>query len=199
MESKIKEKKDKAGEFLYRNRKKILYATVATVAAVGVYMYSTNDCDEEYDIDGNDDDNDLDFNSLEESNIGSDSQTRTPRTYPKRDIGGIDVTGSRFTEYQKNFLENFSNQYDKLKGKTYPTVDTIVGPSSDGKYTCNTSRTYSFAEDKMAINVDIIREYDDGQKDKLSYTIENGRDLINFKNEHENFKLFDDLQDTVDI
>ena len=195
LKAKVKEKKDKAVEIWHRHWKKILFGTGVVVGLVVAYNLSSNDNDEK---NGDEDDGNFDSNSYGELDEGSDSQTCIPRNYPKREIGGIDVTGSRLTEKEKQFLEELSAKYDRFKGKEQTVVRDDVGISSDGKYTSQTKTKFSFAEDKPSINVHMSYE-DDCQAYESTYTIDKGRDIINFVRDNKNLKMFDDVQDTMDI
>lgn len=191
--------------FARRNKKKIIIvAGIVGTALAGVAAYvwikSSNDNDEDNDTDCDGYDDDYDSNSDIEPDAGLDKQPSTPRVYPKRDINGIDVTGSRLMDYEKNFLDNFSTQYDRFKGKEQTIERNDYGISSDGKYTRHNEIKYSFPEDKMGINVNrCYRDDDDGQTGESNETIDNGRDLINFFKENKNLKMFADVQDIVDM
>lgn len=51
----------------------------------------------------------------------------------------------------------------------------------------------------MGINVNTSYKDDDGQTGENNYTIDKGRDLINFVKENKNLKMLDDVQDIVNI
>lgn len=101
-------------------------------------------------------------------------------------------------EYEKQFLQDFSTQYDRFKGKEQTLVRNDEGNSSDGKYSSQTKITYSFTEDKIGINVNISFQNDDGESDVTNKTLVKGRDIINFE-ENKNLKMFDGVQDIVDM
>lgn len=188
--------------FARRNKKKIIIvAGIVGTALAGVAAYvwikSSKDNDEVNDYDGYDDS--YDSNEYDEPDESHDKQPSTPRIYPNRDINGIDVTGSRLMDYEKKFLADFSTQYDRFKEKEQTLVRNDDGFSSDGKYTRETTTKYSFLEDDKGINVKISYKDDDGQTGESNYTIDSGRDLINFFKENKNLKMFDDVQDIVDM
>jgi hypothetical protein len=200
----VKEKgvKDRIVGFVCRHKKKIIIgASVIAGAAVVAYVWikSSKDSDEDNDCDCDGYDVSFDSNPYVEIDEGLDEQTSTPRNYPKRDIAGIDVTGSRFMDYEKQCLEDLSTQYDRFKGKEQTIVRNDVGFCSDGKYTRETTTKYSFLEDNKGINVNISYQDDDGQTGESNYTIDKGRDIINFLKENKNLKMFADVQDVVDM
>lgn len=200
LKAKVKEKKDKAVGFFYHHWKGILIGASAIVGSVVVYKLSSNDNDDKNDIEGDEDEGNFDSSSYGELDGGRDSQTRIPRNYPKREIGGIDVTGKHLTEKEKQFLEEFSANYDRVKGKEQTLVRNDVGNiSSEGKYTSQTKTTFSFAEDKPIINVHMSCKNDDGDESESTYRIDNGRDMINFVRDNKKSKMFDEIKDTVDI
>ena len=210
LEAKDKEPKEEVKEkgvkarfvgFVRRNKKKIIIGTGVVVGAIAAYVWikSSKDSDEDNDNDCDWYDDSFDSNPYDESDEGLDKQTSTPRIYLKRDINGIDVTGSRFMDYEKQCLEDFSTQYDRFKGKEQTLVRNDDGFSSDGKYTRETTTKYSFLEDDKGINVNISYKDDDGQTGETNYIIDKGRDIINFLKENKNLKMFADVQDIVDM
>ncbi|SHJ59988.1 hypothetical protein SAMN02745136_00502 [Anaerocolumna jejuensis DSM 15929] len=183
--------------FARRHKKKIIIgaSVIAGVVIAGVVAYvwikSSND-DEDNDYDGYDDS----LNSIPYA----DTVDKTPRNYPKRDIAGIDVTGSHIKKNEKQFLEDFSTQYDRFKGKEQTIVINHDDVYSGGRYTRQTTTKYSFREDRMGIDVNISYiDDDDGQTDEYNYTIDTGRDLINFLKRNKKLKMLDDVQDIVDV
>jgi len=194
--------KSRVAGFVRRHKKKIIFGGSAILLGIATYVWvkSSNDSDEKNDDDWDGYDDSYDSNTYADINVNPTNQTSIPRIYPKRDINGIDVTGSRLMDYEKNFLENFSTQYDRFKGKEQTIERNDYGISSDGKYTRHNEIKYSFPEDKMGINVNrCYRDDDDGQTGESNETIDNGRDLINFFKENKNLKMFADVQDIVDM
>lgn len=195
---KAKEAKDKTFGFIRRNWKELLI--LGGVIGIVVYSQSSDDSEENNEITNNGYDDSFDFNPPTELDEGIVNQTRVPRNHRQRDIGGIDVTGSSLMDYEKKFLDNFSTQYDRFKGKEQTIERNDYGTSSEGKYTRHNEIKYSFPEDKMGINVNsCYRDDDDGQTGESNETIDNGRGLINFFKENKNLKMFDDVQDIVDM
>ena len=197
IKAKAKETKDNAVGFLRRNKKDIIILSVLT--AVAAWGQSLDDSDERNEINGAEYGGNFVSNPPYGLDEGSANQTCLPRNHPQRDIAGIDVTGSSLMGYEKQFLENLSTQYDRFKGKEQTIERNDVGISSDGKYTSQTKIKYSFPEDKIGINVQMIYKDDDGRREESTSTIDKGRDLINFAKDNKNLRMFNDVQDIVDM
>ena len=202
----VKEKgvKDRFVGFVRRHKKKIIIGgTVIGTVIVGVVTYvwikSSKDSDKDNDNDCDDYDDSCDSNLYIEPDAGLDKQPSTPRIYPQRNVAGIDVTGSRLMDYEKKFLEDLSMQYDRFKGKEQTLVRNDDGFSSEGKYTRETTTKYSFLEEEKGIKVNISYKDDDGQTGESEYILDNGRDLIDFIKKNNRLKMFDDVQDIVDM
>lgn len=127
------------------------------------------------------------------------SQSYMQKKTPKKFIGDIDVTGSRFKADEKQFLEQFSTQYDRSKGKKQTIETKSDGWSSDGRYTRYTNTKHSFADGKMGITIDASYKDDDGLSGSNITSMENGRNIINYVKENRNLEMFGDVRDIVDI
>ncbi|MCA9922861.1 MAG: hypothetical protein KC421_10835 [Anaerolineales bacterium] len=198
LKKKAKETKDQAVDFVRSHWKEILLWSAITAGTV--WYLSSERNDEEniylYDEDGHN----IDSKSYVEIGDSRDSQTNLQKDRPKRFIGGIDATGSRLKKNEKQFLEEFSTQYDRFSGLNQTLESKHDSWCSDGKYTRFTKTKHSFGDDKMSITVDESYKDDDGQTGSSSLPVElKARNVINYVRENRDLKMFDDVRDIVDI
>lgn len=198
LKAKAKGKKDQTVGFVRRHWKDILLWGGIAIAIV--LSISKDHSDEEIEIVGDNDDDNFDSNSYVGIDEDRESQTYVPMDTSKRLIGEIDVTGSRLKDNEKQFLEAYSEQYDRFKGKEQTVETKTDGWSSDGRYTRYTKAKHSFGDDKMSITVDNSYKDDDGQTGgSSSYVESKARNIINYFKENKNLEMFDDVRDIVDI
>jgi hypothetical protein len=202
IKSKAKEKKDQVVGFMRNHWEDILIVGVSTVLLVGLEVLLNKD---EYNnsYDDNylyDEDNEPNPTSCTETEISQSSQVNLQKDSPKKFIGEIDITGSRLKINEKQFLEVFSEQYDRFKGKEQTIESKTNGWSSDGKYTRWTKTRHSFGDDIMSITVDENFKDDDGLTGSYSTPVElKARNIINYVKEYKELKIFDDVRDIVDL
>lgn len=200
LKAKAKEKKDQAMGFVRHHWKDIL--VVGTVFIIGgvVWYLSSQPSDEENENVYDEDDDKFDSNSYVEIDESRDSQTYIQTDPHKRFIGKIEITGSRLKENEKQFLEEFSAQYNRFKGKAQIIESKSEGWSSDGRYTRYTKTKHSFGDDKMSITVEESYEDDDGQTGTSSSTVElKARNFINYVRKNRHREMFDGVRDIVDL
>ena len=128
-----------------------------------------------------------------------DNQISTQREVPRRFIGGIEVSGSRFRENEKQFLEEFSAQRDRFNGIEILSEATYPIWSSDGKSTRRIYSKHSFENDKIGITVDSGYEDDDGQSGDGIRILESGREIIDYVRGTKNLPEYDNVRDIVDV
>lgn len=197
LKAKVKEKKDQTVDYVRHHWKELL--VIGALSAFFVWSLSSQPSDDENEYEFDEDDDNFDSNSYVEIEENRDSQTYRQMAPPKRFIGEIDATGSRLKGNEKKFLEEFSEQYDRFKGKDQTVVSEEKGWSSDGKYTRKIKTKHSFGDDKMSITVDESYKDDDGQTGSSSSPVElKARNIINYVTENRDLEMFDDVRDIVD-
>lgn len=190
LKAKAKETKDQAMDYVRRHWKEILFWSTVTVGTVWYLSSQRND----------EDGHNIDSKSYVEIGDSRDSQTNFQKERPKRFIGGIDATGSRLKENEKQFLEEFSTQYDRFSRLNQTVKYEGKSWDSDGWYRYTTKTKHSFGDDKMSITVDESYKDDDGQSRSSSLPVElKARNVINYVRENRDLKMFDDVRDIVDI
>jgi len=169
----------------------LLFVALVGFVLLLLWLLVSRQNDEEKDYVGIDYDLDIDINEH------LDNQTIV-KNLPARFIGGIDVTGSKLKENEKQFLREFSEQSNRFIGKEQTKSTSHTGWCSDGKYTRQTETKYIFGED-MSIAIKTSYRDDDGQSGSSCSTLTNGRDIINFVKENRKSEMFNDVRDIVDI
>lgn len=198
MKAKAKETKDQAVDFVRHHWKEILLWSAISAGTVWYLSSQRNDEENKYVYDK--DSHNIDSKTYVEIDESRDSQTNLQKEPPKRFIGEIDATGSRLKRNEKQFLEEFSAQYDRFRGLEQTVESKSGGWSSEGKYTRSTKTKHGFGDDKMGITVDESYKDDDGQTGSHSSPVElKARNIINYVRENRDLEMFDDVRDIVDI
>lgn len=197
LKAKAKETKYKAVGFVRDHWKEIVGGAV--LIGLGLWL-SSLPRDEENESVYEEDYYNFDSNSNVELDEIPGSQSHIQKVPPKRFIGEIDATGSRLKENEKRFLEKFSAQYDRFKGKEQIVEYEYEGWSSDGKYTRHTKTKHRFGDDKMSITIDESYEDDDGQTGSSSSQVElKARNVINYVRANRHREMFNGVRDIVDL
>jgi len=200
LKAKAKEKKNQTVTFIRHHWKGILFWGVISAGSVGILWYiSTQHSDKEIEFLGVKDNEKFDLNLNVEIQEGQDNPTYMKEEPSKKFIGDIDVSGSRLKVNEKQFLERFSEQYDKFREKERTINNKYDSWCSDGRYTRYTETKHSFGDDKKCIVVEENYYDDDGQSGCERKTLENGRGIINYFKVNRNSHTFDDVRDILDI
>lgn len=91
----------------------------------------------------------------------------------------IDLSRTRLTDQEADTLYEITKNYDQYKGKSKTYSRSSSGISSDGKYTRNETRTYTFTEDQVGIRYTNSYHDDDGEEGSVTQTHNDGRGILN--------------------
>ena len=179
--------------FIKENWKPLLLLGTALV----VTAYLTSDDDEKATYIDDDFEYIPPLNNYEKtSSLAMDIEPIKPKS---RSIGGLDATGSRFKDNEKEFLEKFSENRDRFNGIEYTSKSEHTGWSSDGKYTRWTETTHRFEEGQVGVTVDSNYRDDDGQSSEETYKLDKARDVVDYFKANKNNPAFSDVQDITGL